>query len=154
VTLTSLSDFIQVLSDETNMVPLAHVVAKAIAPQQDWVPTGLRFLQRALFLDSKESLRRLLQQAFAEQDPGRSSFQALWDILTAVHRRQPRIAGTAGSNSASYSAEDFQQVWAETRDFLSDEKRGLRKFFEVVKNRCGGRPCAELENAAREVQSP
>jgi hypothetical protein len=146
---------IQVLSDETNMVPLAHVVAKAIAPQQDWVPTGLRFLQRALSVDSKESLRRLLQQAFAEQDPGRSSFQALWEILTALHRRQPHVAGTAGSDSASsYAAEDFQQVWAETREFLSDEKRGLRKFFEVVKNRCGGRPCAELENDVREVQSP
>jgi nucleotide-binding universal stress UspA family protein len=133
-TLTALADLIQLLIDDRNLVPVARAAGQALHPGEGLVKGALRFLGRAMPLDTDRSLTRVLRNAWQEQSPGKSPVQTLLDVAAEVHRVQP------GSDSP-YLGPDVAQAFKETRDFLDNPDTGLKKFFEIVKNRCGG-PCA------------
>jgi hypothetical protein len=126
--LTGIADLVQLLLDDIDLVPLLRALGEAIAPEHGLVRATLRFLKPALARDTDQCLSKILRNAYQEQSPGRSPVQTLLDLTTELHRVRPG-AGTP------YEARDFQEALRQTREFLSDQRTGLQKFFEIVKNR-------------------
>jgi hypothetical protein len=87
---------------------------------------------------SKQTLTRILRNAYQEHTPGKSPVQTLLDLATELHRVRPG-EGTA------YSGADFAEAFRQSRDFLANQETGLEKFFSIVKSRCGG-PCPTATN--------
>jgi hypothetical protein len=82
---------------------------------------------------SRQTLTRILRNAYQEQTPGKSPVQTLLDLATELHRLRP-------GEGTPYAGEDFAEAFRQARDFLANEETGLEKFFSIVKSRCGG-PC-------------
>jgi hypothetical protein len=161
--LTGLADLLQVLLDDDDLVPVAHALGRALDPARGLVPAALRFLGPAVVADSeqtcnpqapscpagqrclalggggeyrcsREMLSRVLRNAWKEQTPGKPPVQTLLDLSTELHRLRPGVR-------TPYSGPDFAEAFRQARDFLANTETGLVKFFEIIKNRCGGEPC-------------
>ena len=131
---TGIADIAQMLLDDNDIVPVVNVLGKVIEPKRALVKTALHFLKPAVAKDQKQVLSKVLRNAYKEQSPGKSPVQTLLDLATELHRLKPG-AGT------HYTGPDFQEAFRQAREFLADQETGLEKFFEIVKNRCGG-PCS------------
>jgi hypothetical protein len=132
-TVTGLADMAQLLIDDDDAVPILRTLGRVIEPKHKLIPVALRFLKPAVAKDTKQSLTKVLRNAYKEQAPGKSPVQTLLDLATELHRVKP------GSN-VPYTGPDFQEAFRQSKDFLGNQETGLEKFFEIVKTRCGG-PC-------------
>jgi len=131
---TGIADLMQLLVDDVNLVPVSRAVGRVMSEEYGLVLTALRFLKPAFKADHKKRFTAILRNTAKEQSPGKSPVQTLFDVASEVHRLKPG-AGTP------YMPQDFANVFKESRDFLEHKNTGLAKFFEIVKNRCGGPPC-------------
>jgi hypothetical protein len=131
---SSLADTIQLLLNDVDLVPVLRTVGQALDPQRGLVAAALHFLQPALVQDRGQSLLRILRNAYQETAPGKIPVDVLLEITTQIHRLAPGSDG-------SYRGPDVQQALGQVIEFLVDEERGLEKFFNIVKDRCDGRPC-------------
>ena len=114
-------------------MPVARALGKALDPRRKLVPAALRFLSPAVASDDKQIIAKILRNSAQEQEPGKSPVAALIDLAWELHRVKPG-AGTP------YLGEDYAEALRQMRDFLANQETGLEKFFDIVKNRCGG-PC-------------
>jgi hypothetical protein len=158
-TLTGVADVAQLVLDDTDLVPLARALGRALDSKLGLLEAALRFLKPALAADSgdlcqpgnpscgpgetcvavsaaewrcsKETLSRILRHAYQEQSPGKSPVQTLLDLATELHRLFP-------GEGTPYTGFDFAEALSQARDFLANQETGLEKFFEIVTNRCGG----------------
>ena len=131
---TGIADLMQLLIDDVNLVPMSRAAGRVIDRKTGLILAALRFLKPAIAADEKHILSGVLRNTALEQTPGKSPVNTLFEVASEVHRLNPG-AGTR------YGPADFANVFKETRDFLEHKDTGLAKFFEIIKNRCGGDPC-------------
>ena len=131
---TGIADLMQLLVDDVNLVPVAQAVGRVMSREYGMIVTTLRFLKPAIAADEKKILSGVLRNTAKEQSPGKSPVQTMFDVASEVHRLKPGA-------QTPYLPQDFANVFKESRDFLEHSDTGLVKFFEIIKNRCGGSPC-------------
>jgi hypothetical protein len=129
--LTASADLTQLFLDDPDLVPVAHVLGKALDPQFGLVDAHLAFLRAARHVtDDKMTLARLTAQLFTEYQPGQTSIAEVVNAIAEVNRSMPFV-----DLGQPMSAEDYRSVFDASASFLSDEKRGLKKFIRIVQER-------------------
>jgi hypothetical protein len=151
-------DLFQVLADDQNLVPLYHVLAEAARPtvvdgKGDPVQEGVADAQMGLL--SRIAARGLVgppgkqvENCSTEFDPdqvisialthlvtpmplgggkpGQTPLEAMLDVVDDVNRAAPQEA-------TALAAGDYQSIATNVTEFLSDKRRGLEQFYEVVR---------------------
>jgi hypothetical protein len=146
--LASTSDIIQLLRDDTNLVPLYHVLAGATASTKD---------QKSLVDASTALLARISGRAFdkggdelcnkeldpnqiltvalsnlvtpmqnADGSPGQTPLQVIMDIIGDVNRAAP-------DRTDKLDPADYANISDNVIDFLTNKERGLEQFYEIVR---------------------
>jgi hypothetical protein len=131
---TASGDLVQLLADDTDLVPIARLAGRLIAPDKPYLATQLDLLQRLTAGDTASVLVRLAGQLFtgydAGGDPGVASIAAIADGVGEVERLHP------GSElDVAWTAEDFSSVLHNVASFLREQQRGLPRFIAIVKGR-------------------
>jgi hypothetical protein len=128
--LTSMADLAQLALADTDIVPIARVVGDAMRPERGWVEDQLTFFKRARQSDKTEALVRMMRNLYSEHQPGRTAVGDLVDGISEVLRARPY-----DDIGKRYTAEDFRALLGGIANFLDEERRGLRKFINIIKNR-------------------
>jgi hypothetical protein len=147
-TLYALLDLVQVLRDDVNMAPTLSAVSRLIAPNApESVATGeplamdqgaldrtTGLLRDILRVDEYASLSSLLENLVtnhSEHQKGlETPLETLIDVAAEVNRARP--SQDAGKQMRS---EDFAETFAQIREFLSDERTGLERLYDIVQQR-------------------
>lgn len=148
--MVSAADFLQLLQDEPNLVPLLNTMSVAVAPSGGRETPGMADsslkLLRAL-LDDRDDLPAdearakvvgryhvvdaVLKNAVSPMGPGgRSPFEVLADVVSDVHR----VDSAAPS---PLDADDYRAMGDSLRSFLTDPYRGLEQFYTIIRDRNG-----------------
>jgi hypothetical protein len=149
-TLYALLDLVQVLRDDANMQPTLSALSRLIAPNAPEAvakgeplaiesgslerTTGL--LRDILRVDEYASLSALLENLVIphpEHQKGRETpLETLIDVAAEVNRASP-----SRDQGKQMTAADFKETFAQIREFLSDERRGLERLYDIVQQRSG-----------------
>jgi hypothetical protein len=137
-TLTALADDAQMFLDDPDLVPIAHAMGNAVAPDQGAVVAGLRMAQRAHRLDpncpktpnpnQRCTLTTVLKNLYTPVGTADAPAGAVANVVDEVDRSSP------GAN-APYSQADYRSILDNASKFLIDEQRGLLRFSAIVQNR-------------------
>jgi len=92
------------------------------------VTLTLNGASRSLLVDKRASLLTVLRNLYKPNTDLTYPAGKLSDILSELNRMQPGQGGQLG-------AEDYRSIFGEISNFLSDEKRGLTRFTNIVKSR-------------------
>ncbi|MCA9634208.1 MAG: hypothetical protein KC766_41470 [Myxococcales bacterium] len=150
-TLSSVSDLLQVLDDDSNLEPLYKWVSRAVAPSVvdgkgnvkrrsaagALVEVLSRIFARAYdqggdktcnsYVDPNKAITVLLR-AFvtppADDQP--APIETVISVIADVNRKDPR-------EDTKYTSEDYQNLSKEVGDFFLDEGSGLEQVYEVVR---------------------
>jgi hypothetical protein len=128
--MTSVSDLAQLVLADSDMVPIARVVGDALRPERGWVEDQLTFFKRARQADQTEALTRMMRNLYSEYKPGHTAVGDLVDGISEVMRARPY-----DDLGERYTAADFRALLGGIANFLDDERRGLRKFIDIIKHR-------------------
>lgn len=152
--LSSVEDVIQVMRDDTNLVPLYHVLAAAAVPSQT---DGQGHLKRGVLDANTAFLARVSGRAFdsggteicaRELDPSGVLNVALAHLVTPMMGQGGKPSETplevildaiSDVNRASpgspekLKGTDYANAAHEISEFLIDEQRGLEQFYEIVR---------------------
>ncbi|HEU4536732.1 MAG TPA: hypothetical protein VFS00_21550, partial [Polyangiaceae bacterium] len=148
--MVSAADFVQLLQDEPNLVPILNTMSVAAAPSGGAATPGmadssLKLLRallddrddlppaeaRAKAVDRYHVVDAVLKNAVAPTGPGgRSPFEVLADVVADVHR----IDAAAPS---PLDADDYRAMGDSIRGFLTDPYRGLEQFYTIIRDRNG-----------------
>lgn len=131
--LTAVADLSQLFLDDPDLVPIAHVVGKALDPDFGLVDAHLAFLRAARHAegpDANQALAKLVKQLFSEYSLGQTSIAEVVNAIAEVNRVMPYL-----DLGKPMSAEDYRAVFDATQSFLHDEQRGLPKFIRIVQER-------------------
>jgi hypothetical protein len=128
--MTSVSDLAQLVLADSDMVPIARVVGDALRPERGWVEDQLTFFKRARQADQTEALTRMMRNLYSEYKPGHTAVGDLVDGISEVMRASPY-----DDLGERYTAADFRALLGGIANFLDDERRGLRKFIDIIKHR-------------------
>lgn len=151
ITMTALIDFLQVLGDDTNLVPIFRLGANAATGSV--AKDDGTIVQRGLVDASIAVLARLFATAQDEQgtricareiDPNRSIEHALQRIVVpiAANDQSPIevILGVIGdvnradpSSTAKLEGRDYANMSNEISEFLLHKSRGLEQIYEVLR---------------------
>lgn len=130
---TASADLIQLLSDDADLVPIAHLAGRLLAPGKPYLATQLELLQKLTAADDAAVLVRLAGQMFSgydPADPGVPAIAAIADTIGEVDRRRPGV-----DLHAAWTQDDFASVLGQVAAFLREEQRGLPRFIAIVKGR-------------------
>ena len=130
---TASADLIQLALDDDDVVPVAHLAGRLIAPDKPYLATQLDLLQNLAAADRDAVLARLVGQLFTGYDladPGVPAVAAITNGIGEVDRLHPgldlRVAWTQG---------DFVSVLGNIAGFLRDQQRGFPRFISIIKGR-------------------
>jgi hypothetical protein len=154
--LASASDIVQVMRDDTNLVPLYHLLASAMdaslvddqghVTQKSLIDANMALLAKLsgkyFDADSKEICSReidpnqVLVQALANlvtpikdgNFNGQTPLEVIIDVAADVNRVDPTQPYTGTLTRADYGS-----VTANVVDFLTNKERGLEQFYEVIR---------------------
>ncbi|MGO9707858.1 MAG: hypothetical protein ACLQBL_03275 [Polyangiaceae bacterium] len=153
--LATANDIIQVMKDDTNLVPLYQALAPALTPstldsqgqfiQKNAVDAALSLLGRisgraydgsgneicSAELDPNQILAISLQNLVtpvpqSSGQPGQAPLQTIMDAIGDVNRGNPAQTGT-------YQAVDYGNIADNVSSFLLDPQSGLEQFYAIVK---------------------
>lgn len=130
---TASADLIQLLFDDGDLVPIAHLAGRLIAPDRPYLTTQLDLLQKLAAADHDAALARLAGQLFTgydPADPGVPSVAAIANGVGEVDRRNP-----GADLGAAWTPGDFTSVLGNLAAFLRDQKRGFPRFIAIIKDR-------------------
>jgi hypothetical protein len=130
---TASADLIQVALDDGDLVPIAHLVGRLIAPDRPYLTTQLNLLQNLAAADRDAVLARLAGQLFTGYDvadPGVPAIAAIASAAGEVDRQHPAI-----DLGADWTKDDFVSVLHNIAGFLRDEQRGFPRFISIIKGR-------------------
>lgn len=152
LTLTSLSDLIQVLNDEEDIAPALRAFSTAAAPgviaeNGKLVPTEnpgtatLTFKYLKALMDEPEDpekwidryrvLDHVLPRMVTPVGEGkRAPLEVILDTIAAVQRVDSEQQGP-------FTAEDYRTMADGLKTFLTDEYRGMEQFYTIVRGRNG-----------------
>jgi len=136
-----------VLEDGDNLMPVAHAVSSAFAPNArdvvagragslelsaSVVADGLDLVRDVQERDERRTLRALLGNlvSLGEGDDDITPLETILDVMGEVNRVRP---GETGPLDAADLAEGLRLV----EGFLRDERRGLERLYDVVQSREG-----------------
>jgi hypothetical protein len=153
--LASTADILQLLRDDTNLVPLYHVLAQAAAASKT-DPNG-RAIEKSLVDANTALLAKISGRAYdtdgaelcnKELDPnqilsvalanlvtpmddgnggkGLSPLQIIMDVIGDVNRQAP-------DQTDKLVAGDYANIADNVTDFLLNKERGLEQFYEIVR---------------------
>ncbi len=153
--LASSSDLLQIMEDDTDIVPILHVAAEAAAgPLRD---AQGNVVQSSMMDSQAALLARLSGRAFdaehhetcsSEIDPNQVLTIALKNMVTPLPspngtpRKTPLevimdaigdVNRVAPERTDKYDAADYANITAEVGDFLLNKERGLEQFYEIVR---------------------
>jgi hypothetical protein len=147
-TMYALLDMVQVLRDDTNMVPTLAALSRFIAPnapeafargeplaQSDGaLERATRLMRDILRVDEYASLSALLENLVithpAHLRGGETPLETLVDVVAEVNRASPHA-----DQGKQMRAADFQATFENIHEFLMDERRGLERLYDIVQNR-------------------
>jgi hypothetical protein len=153
--LATSSDALQVLGDDTNLVPIFHAFAPALSPstkdaaghvvKRSLVDAQLALLARVAGkyvdgqgkevcsreMDPNQILTQLLSRLVTpmKDQGGRATetpLEVIIDVIADVNRTDPQ-------RTDKLDAPDYAHVAHEVGDFLSNKERGLEQFYEIVR---------------------
>jgi len=130
---TASADMIQLLADDADLVPIAHLAGRLLAPGKPYLTTQLELLQKLTAADDAAVLVRLAGQMFSgydPADPGVPAIAALANAIGEVDRQRP-----GADLHAAWTQGDFASVLGNVAAFLREEQRGLPRFIAIVKGR-------------------
>nr|MDQ3036074.1 hypothetical protein [Myxococcota bacterium] len=141
------ADLLMVLEDDENMIPIAHALSQALAPDAlDAVagsdPDGaididgsiatdaLGLTREVQRLDTRHTLRVVLSNlvSLADGEDERTPLEEILDVIGEINRVTPGAGG-------SFVADDYAASMEQTESFLLDERRGLERLYDVVQER-------------------
>ena len=146
----ALLDFVQVLRDDTNMVPTLSALSRLVAPNTPEVVSEggalaladgplqrtTNLLRDILRVDEYASLSSLLENLVTTHPEhlgaGETPLETLIDVVAEVNRAAPMQ-----DQGKQMRAEDFAATFHQLRDFMLDERRGLERIFDIVQHRSG-----------------
>ncbi|MEO7097100.1 MAG: hypothetical protein ABI175_27820, partial [Polyangiales bacterium] len=137
-TVTSTQDLMQVIADETNMVPIYHALAAGAAPDGATKRT-MDLIERIRGIetsdewvaahDGRRPLEKIMANAVTPMGKGQASpIEIIIDCVTDVNRADP-------TSTDAFTADDYGAVSKAIDDFLVDKTRGLEQFYAIVKQR-------------------
>ncbi len=146
--LLAMADMLQVLEDDTNIVPLLHVLSEALAPgvrerarpngtielsdvhaEDSLVDATTLLMRRANEVDEENVLTILLERMVTLPDGAdETPLEALLDASAEVYRVEPARGGPLLRS-------DYESVLANTIEFLQNEHNGLERIIQVVQSR-------------------
>jgi hypothetical protein len=129
--LTTLADQVQMFLDDPDLVPVAHIFGEALNPARNIVDQQIDLIKRARDLDARKPDRALLvilRNLYKLDQNNVYPASNVADIVSEINRTHPGQGG-------DLNAGDYKTLLGETRDFLTDEQRGLPRFIEIIKNR-------------------
>ena len=164
-TMTSLSDMMQLLSDDVNMQPIYNAVSLAAAPASDTVPipgcqptqsndcrkptpgATDRVLEALQTLtaepngqknpyDQYRILDRILKNLVTPMDPNNPQSMTPIEVFLDTVAEVNRVDASAPVDEP-LTAQDYAYVFGTVRDFLTSNRRGLEQFYEIIKHRDG-----------------
>ncbi len=128
--ITAIADLLQLNLSDADIAPLARVAGQALDPSRGWLDANLEFVRDARESDENEALVTMLINMYEETSPGRTAVGDLIDGISEVHRAEPY-----DDLGKRYTAADFASLMHGLADFLDEEKRGLRKFIAIIRDR-------------------
>lgn len=135
--LASLSDAIQLLSDEDNIVPILNVVAGAANPEGDKdgagvAATGLNVLKAITSddFDRYHVMDQVLPNLVTPIDGGKglSPIEIIMDTISEVNRID-------AASADPLTSDDYRSIMSTMKGFMADTTRGLEQFYTIIKNR-------------------
>lgn len=127
--LVAVADSLQYLDNASELSALLEAAAPALTPESGLVSKSLELLRATHSIDQNRVLPRLLAGLLsAPQGAPSSCLDAMMDAFATVNRATP------GSN-APLQAADHRAILRTLAGFLTDETRGLERFFELVAHR-------------------
>jgi hypothetical protein len=135
---TGAQDILQVIGDDTNMVPLEHALAVALSPDGA-TKRSLDLLDKFRRIETDPSFatahagRRVLPvivgNAVTPMTPGGAApIEIIADLVADMQRADPTSSGPFG-------AEDYGSLTWNVEDFLTDKYRGLEQLYVIIKHR-------------------
>lgn len=153
--LASANDVLQVLRDDSNLVPLFHAISPALAPsvknaEGQYTKKSLADAQLALLarISGKYYDKNGTEICAQEVDPSSILSAVLGDLVTPVKDAQGRpsqaplevildvIADVNRADPAmtdKLKAADYRSIAAQVSSFMLDKQSGLEQFYEVVR---------------------
>jgi hypothetical protein len=150
-TLLAATDMLQLFEDTPNTAPVMRFLARGIAPNALEVASGsaleldvengavekaLMLLREVKKLDTakageQSTLTRLLHELVRELGPaGETPLEVILDTIAEVNRAAP-----GADSGAPLDAADLRAVLRESRDFLSSERHGLERLYDIIQAR-------------------
>jgi hypothetical protein len=153
----SMNDMVQILDDDTNIVPFYKVMAAAAAPSKrdesgKVVDIGLVDAQTALLakisgkafdkegrqicsreLDPNQILSIMLQNLVTPMPgpqkgkPGQTPLEVIVDVVADVNKSSPDKV------QEKLTQEDYRVISDNVQDFLLNKERGMEQFYEVIR---------------------
>ena len=130
---TASADLIQLAFDDADLVPVAHLAGRLIAPDRPYLDTQLDLLKHLAAADQAAVLARLAGQLFTGYDPADPGVPAIAAIANGageVDRLRPGL-----DVGAAWTKGDFASVLGNIAAFLREQQRGFPRFIAIIKGR-------------------
>jgi hypothetical protein len=130
---TASADLIQLALADDDLVPIAQLAGRLIAPDKPYLATQLDLLQHLAAADQDAVLARLAGQLFIgydTADPGVPALAAIANGIGEVDRQHPGI-----DLGAAWTKVDFVSVLGNIAAFLRDQQRGFPRFISIIQGR-------------------
>jgi hypothetical protein len=141
-TLASLADAVQILADDTTFAPILNAAAVAANDKDDpegkgALVTGLDAL-KALTSDAYDKhhiLDHVLPNLVTPLDGGKNlaPLEIIMDTIADVNRLD--ASKSSDFHGEPLTTDDYKAIFDVTRDFMTDETRGLEQFYAILQRR-------------------
>lgn len=135
--MTATQDLMQLMGDESNMVPLYHAMSIAAAPDGA-LQRSLDLIDRIGAVETgvfatKHGNRRVIPKVLANLVTSIGStkvtpIEVYLDVINEIHRAAP-------GRGDPFDPPDYGAVARQVQEFLVDKTRGLEQLYAIVKNR-------------------
>lgn len=143
--LYAVADQLQIFGDDADIVPIAHALSGALAPNARDLVTGtpgepdvvhgvatdaLGLVRELQGIDANHVLHRLLVNAVALPADGsdQTPLEVILDVMSQINRTTP-------GDTSDYQPSDYGHALGEATGFMRDDRRGLERLYQVVQHR-------------------
>lgn len=136
-------DMLQVMDDETNLVPLARAMSPMLAPNVRDIAAGasggpdlegsmafdaLGLLREIDAIDTAGTLPAILRNLVALQPDESTPLETILDVISEVNRAAPGAGG-------AYEPDDYRTMFGEMTGAMEDTRHGMERLYDVVQER-------------------
>lgn len=144
-TLYAGADLLQVFGDDADIVPIAHALSGALAPNASDLVTGtpgtpdvaggvatdaLGLVRELQGIDDRHVLHRLLANLVALPADGseETPLEVILDVMSQINRSHP-------GDTSDYTPGDYRQALGQATEFMRDDRRGMERLYQVIQHR-------------------